>query len=87
MKPLKYIKRNLRLQLSVRKQLVGLDTKLISDILNWTRLHRSVNLNICHRSSNGMMITALVGRQYSIGVESIRWALLDRRGEFSAASP
>jgi hypothetical protein len=34
-----------------------------------------------------MIITALLARQYSIGVESIRWALLDRRGEFSAASP
>ena len=39
MKPLKYVKRNLRLQLSVRKQLAGLDAKLISDILNWTRLY------------------------------------------------
>ena len=87
MKPVKYIKRDLRLQLSIRNQLVGLDTKLISDILNWTGLHRSVNLNICHRSSNGMIITALLARQYSIRVESIRWALLDRRGEFSAALP
>ena len=32
-----------------------------------------------------MIYTALVARQYSIGVESIRWALLDRRGEFSVA--
>ncbi|TKS62260.1 MAG: hypothetical protein EWM73_02675 [Nitrospira sp.] len=39
MKPLKYVKRNLRLQLSVGKQLAGLNAKLISDILNWTRLH------------------------------------------------
>jgi hypothetical protein len=39
MKPLKYVKRNFRLQLSEWKQLAGLDAKLISDILNWTRLH------------------------------------------------
>ena len=39
MKALKYVKRNLRLQLSVWKQFAGLDAKLISDILNWTRLH------------------------------------------------
>jgi hypothetical protein len=49
MKPLKYVKRNLRLQLSVGKEFAGLDTKLISDILNWTGLDRSVDFNVCHR--------------------------------------
>ena len=39
MKPPKYVKRNFRLQLSIRKELAGLDTKLISDILDWMRLH------------------------------------------------
>src|SRR5512146_3075076 len=34
MKSLKYVKRNLRLQLSVRKHLAGLYPKVISDILN-----------------------------------------------------
>jgi hypothetical protein len=49
MKPLKYVKRNLRLQLSVGKEFTGLDAKLISDILYWTGLDRSVDFDICHR--------------------------------------
>jgi hypothetical protein len=38
MKPLNDVKRNLRLQFSVRMQLAGLDAKLISNILKRTRL-------------------------------------------------
>lgn len=33
-----------------------------------------------------MISTAIMAGQYSMGVESIRWALLDGRDEFSVAS-
>jgi hypothetical protein len=85
MKPPKYVKRNLRLQLSIRKELADLDTKLISDILDWMRLHRSIDLNICHWSNNGILPTDIVARQDPIREGSIQWALLDGRAGYGVA--